>query len=226
MEIFKPDYLMIDSMIFFPTLILSFLIKRNYVKLLKSIGIVSPIYLFWDFLATWRNSWTFNPKYVAGIYVIDLPIEEVMFFLVTPFATLLIFDFVMGKVRDKEVKWVPKVVCVAIPLLLLTLPFVYNYSYTFIDLVYLIMSLIVSLLIGRNLLASRNFWIFMGLSYIPFLVFDYFLTSDPVVIYGSHSIVGIRFITIPIEDFIYSFSMITFYTVFYIRGNSLWMKQK
>ncbi len=108
MEIFKPDYTMIDSMIFFPALILSLFVRRNYFQLLKSIAIVSPLYLFWDFLATWKDSWSFNPKYVMGIYVINLPMEEVMFFLVTPFATLLIFDFVMNSVRDREVKWVQK----------------------------------------------------------------------------------------------------------------------
>ncbi|MCH4814726.1 MAG: lycopene cyclase domain-containing protein [Saccharolobus sp.] len=217
---------MIDSIIFFPTLILSLFVKRNYVNLLKSIVIVSPLYLFWDFLATWRDSWSFNPKYVIGIYIIDLPIEEVMFFLVTPFATLLIFDFIRNKVRDAEIKWIPKTIGISIPLLSLSLPFVYTYSYTFIDLIYLIMSLTISLLIARDLLISRNFWIFIGLSYIPFLVFDYFLTSDPIVVYGPHSILGIRFITIPIEDFIYSFSMITLYTLFYKRGNRLWMRQR
>ncbi|ACP54435.1 lycopene cyclase domain-containing protein [Saccharolobus islandicus] len=226
MEIFKPDYTMIDSMIFFPALILSLFVRRNYFQLLKSIAIVSPLYLFWDFLATWKDSWSFNPKYVMGIYVINLPMEEVMFFLVTPFATLLIFDFVMNSVRDREVKWVQKVIITTIPLLIITLPFVFNYSYTFIDFLYLIMSFIISLLIARDLLVSRNFWIFIGLSYIPFLLFDYFLTSDPVVIYGPNSILGIRFITIPVEDFIYSFSMLTLYTVFYTRGNKLWMKAR
>ncbi len=84
MEIFKPDYTMIDSMIFFPALILSLFVRRNYFQLLKSIAIVSPLYLFWDFLATWKDSWSFNPKYVMGIYVINLPMEEVMFFLSNP----------------------------------------------------------------------------------------------------------------------------------------------
>ncbi len=132
----------------------------------------------------------------------------------------------MNSVRDREVKWVQKVIITTIPLLIITLPFVFNYSYTFIDFLYLIMSFIISLLIARDLLVSRNFWIFIGLSYIPFLLFDYFLTSDPVVIYGPNSILGIRFITIPVEDFIYSFSMLTLYTVFYTRGNKLWMKAR
>ncbi|AWR96202.1 lycopene cyclase domain-containing protein [Acidianus sulfidivorans JP7] len=226
MEIFKPDYAMIDLMIFLPTLILSLFVKRNYFKLFQSIAIVSPLYLFWDFLATWKDSWSFNPKYVTDIYIINLPIEEVIFFLVTPFATLLIFDFVMSKVKDREINWIPKVVSIITFILPITLLFTYNYSYTFVDILYLIMSLSVSSLIARDLLASRNFWIFIGLSYIPFLVFDYFLTSDPIVIYGPHSILGIRITTIPIEDFIYSFSMLTLYTVFYTRGNKQWMKEK
>ena len=228
MEIFFPRYayLEIDSMMFFPTLILSLLfVKRNYINLLKSIAIVSPIYLFWDFLATWKDSWSFNPKYVLGIYVLDLPIEEVLFFVVTPFATLLIYDFVQEKMKDKEVSWVPKVIKAVIPFLILSLPFTFTYSYTFVDTLYLIMALSISLIAGKQMLSSRNFWIYMGLTYIPFMVFDYFLTSIPVVIYGPHSILGVRVITIPVEDFIYSFSMLVLYTLFY-RGTDIWMKQK
>jgi len=228
MEIFFPRYayLEIDSMMFFPTLILSLLfVKRNYVNLLKSIAIVAPLYLFWDFLATWKDTWGFNPKYVLGVYVIDLPIEEVLFFVVTPFATLMIYDFVRQKVKDKEVNWVPKAVKVIIPVLLLSLPFTLTYSYTFIVTLYLIMALSISLIAGKQMLTSRNFWIYMGLTYIPFMVFDYFLTSIPVVIYWPHSILGVRVITIPVEDFIYSFSMLVLYTLFY-RGTNIWMKQK
>jgi len=228
MEIFFPGYayLEIDSLMFFPTLIISLLfIKRDYVSLIKSIAIVSPIYLFWDFLATWKGTWSFNPQYVLGIYVINLPIEEVLFFVVTPFATLLIYDFVQEKMKDKEISWAPKAITFMIPLIILSLPFTFTYSYTFIVTLYLIMALSISLILSKQMLSSRNFWVYMGLTYIPFMIFDYFLTSIPIVIYGPHSILGARVITIPVEDFIYSFSMLVLYTLFY-RGIKMSMKRQ
>lgn len=218
-------YLEIDSMIFFPTLAISliFHVRRMYKSLAFSMVIVAPLYLVWDFLATWKDSWSFNPHWVFGVYVADLPVEEVLFFFVTPFATLLIYDFLMMKFRDKEVKFITRdrVTVVAVTILLLDVLFV-GYSYTFIDLIYLSASLLLSNVLDPDMLRSRNYWYFVALTYIPFMVFDYFLTSLPVVIYGPHSILGIRIITIPIEDALYSLSMMNFYTLFYRQGRKVW----
>jgi lycopene cyclase domain-containing protein len=55
-------------------------------------------------------------------------------------------------------------------------------------------------------------------------VFDYFLTSLSVVVYGPHSIVGVRITTIPVEDAVYSFSTMNLYTSFYRVGGRVWNK--
>ncbi|QKR00663.1 lycopene cyclase domain-containing protein [Metallosphaera tengchongensis] len=218
-------YLEIDSMIFFPTLVISlaFHVKRMYKSLITAIGTISPIYIVWDFLATLKGSWGFNPKWVLGIYVVNLPVEEVLFFVVTPFATLLIYDFLFNKFRDKELRFVTsrKVVGTALVILLLDFLFL-SYSYTFVDLVYLSASLLTAQFLDGEMLRSRNYWVFVLLTFIPFLVFDYFLTSLPVVVYGTHSILGIRILTIPVEDAIYSLSMMNFYTSIYRVGAKVW----
>ncbi|WP_338598395.1 lycopene cyclase domain-containing protein [Sulfolobus tengchongensis] len=220
-------YLEIDSLIFFPTLLISLVFlrgKRNYLALLKSILLVDPFYLLWDFIATWKDSWSFNPQYVMGIYVIDLPIEEIIFFLVTPFATLTIYDFMRDRIaknifiKHSENDRIIKTELILSSLFLLTVGFIIlpSHSYTAIDLIYLSSFLLLSSFQNPHIFASKYFWEFMGLTYIPFFIFDFFLTYLPVVIYGPRSILGIRVISIPIEDFIYSFSMIGFYLIFYI----------
>lgn len=226
-NIFLPHlaYVEIDSMIFFPALLISILfkVKRYYKSLAFSIGIVDPLYIVWDFLATLKGSWSFNPKWILGIRIIDLPIEEVLFFIVTPFATLLIYDFVITKVSDRELNWITRKLMILIASLLLIIDlFLTRFSYTFIVLIYASLSILLVEFLDPEMFRSRNYWIFLGLTYIPFLIFDYFLTSLPVVIYGFHSILGIRIFTIPIEDAIYSFSMINFYTLFYRKGVKLW----
>ncbi|WP_054836857.1 lycopene cyclase domain-containing protein [Metallosphaera hakonensis] len=213
-------------MIFFPTLLISLLfhVKRHYKALLLSIIITAPIFLIWDFLATGIRSWSFNPKWVLGIYVIDLPIEEVLFFVVTPFATLLIYDFVQSKMKDHTLSSFSQRNMGIFALVLLILGFfASDHSYTFIDLIYASLSIFLVELFDKDLFTSRNYWVFLLLTYIPFLIFDYFLTSLPVVIYGHNSILNIRVFTIPIEDFIYSFSMMNIYTLFYRRGMRIWI---
>lgn len=214
-------YTEIDLMMFIPTFILSLTIRRDYISLVKAIMVVSPLYLFWDFLATWKDSWSFNPKYVLGIYIINLPIEEVLFFVVTPFATLFIYDYFRYKrMFEKEVKKIPKISLLVGIVSFIISPLFISHSYTFVDFLYLGMALTVAYLLNREMLSSLTFWIFILTSYIPFLVFDFFLTALPVVEYGFNSTLGIRIITIPIEDFIYSFSMLTLYTAFYTRGGN------
>ena len=57
-------------------------------------------------------------------------------------------------------------------------------------------------------LRSRNFWIALGLTYLPFLAANGVLTALPIVWYDDTRILGIRAGTIPLEDFFYSFSML------------------
>ena len=72
-------------------------------------------------------------------------------------------------------------------------------------------------LVAPGLLWGRRFWIAIGLSYVPFLLFNGILTGLPVVTYGEKAIVGIRLLSIPAEDFFYSFSLLGFAMLAYTR---------
>ena len=56
-------------------------------------------------------------------------------------------------------------------------------------------------------LRSRNFWAALGLTYVPFLIANGLLTGIPIVLYDDAHNLGIRVGSIPLEDFIFSFSM-------------------
>jgi lycopene cyclase domain-containing protein len=76
-----------------------------------------------------------------------------------------------------------------------------------------------------KLINSRNFWITIFITYIPFLIVNYILTSVPIVTYNSEAFWNIRITTIPLEDFIYSFSMIALWILFYELGKTLLRKK-
>jgi lycopene cyclase domain-containing protein len=52
--------------------------------------------------------------------------------------------------------------------------------------------------------------------FLLFILFNYILTSLPVVIYSPSAVPGVRFMTIPLEDFFYNFTMISVYPAFYL----------
>ena len=51
-----------------------------------AILLVGLFFLVWDNYFTEHDVWGFNPKYVQGIYLFRLPLEEVLFFLVVPYS--------------------------------------------------------------------------------------------------------------------------------------------
>ena len=74
------------------------------------------------------------------------------------------------------------------------------------------------------ILKSRLFWFYIILSFVAFLIFNYLLTSTIIVFYNPEAIWGIRITTIPLEDFFYNFSMLSFYLMFYLIFKNKFIK--
>lgn len=94
----KSEYfLVLLASLFFP-FILSFSKKINFyknpIRLASAIIIPASIYILWDILATKAGHWSFNEKYVTGIFILNLPVEEILFFIVIPFSSLFLWESV------------------------------------------------------------------------------------------------------------------------------------
>jgi hypothetical protein len=72
-----------------------------------------------------------------------------------------------------------------------------------------------------ELVSTRRFWLYIVITIGLFVVFNMVLTAIPIVTYGPEHIWGGddlwngRFFTIPLEDFIYNISMLTWYLMAY-----------
>jgi len=212
-------YLIINILIIIVPLFLSFeknlKFYRKVKPVLKSILIVSSAFIIWDVIATQRGDWAFNPDYLIGVKFFGLPIEELLFFITVPYACIFIFETVKFYIKDKTLK-VNENILLFISLIIVFISVLnYERDYTFTVTLFTAFSFLLLKFWGKHLFASKNFWITLLISYIPFLLVNYFLTSIPIVTYNSLSFSDIRFITIPIEDFFYSFSMISMWILFY-----------
>ena len=80
---------------FFP-LILSFYpplkFWRNFRSLILSIILIVLTFGTWDVWATWRNHWFFNNSGISGWKIINLPLEEWLFFVVIPFCCIFTWE--------------------------------------------------------------------------------------------------------------------------------------
>lgn len=77
-------YLLINILVIFFPLVLSFDKKVHFFSKWKfifpAILITGLVFLVWDLLFVKLDVWSFNPKYITGINLYGLPLEEMLFF--------------------------------------------------------------------------------------------------------------------------------------------------
>lgn len=55
---------------------------------------VAIVFIVWDVLAIAGEVWSYNPRYVTGVQLGNIPIEELLFFIVIPLCGLLTYSAV------------------------------------------------------------------------------------------------------------------------------------
>jgi len=85
-------------------------IYRQPVRLLRALTPVLVAFLVWDAIAIALGIWRYNPRYVSGINVPFMPLEELLFFVVIPLCGLLTYSAVnavlgiLRRLRNKTVE--------------------------------------------------------------------------------------------------------------------------
>lgn len=205
-------YLVINILIILFPLILSFdkRVKyyKNFIPVMLSIIIVGVIFLTWDSIAVSRGDWAFNEEYVTESNFVNLPYEEILFFITVPYSILFIYECFKHYLKDKTYT-VNKAIPIIIVLTFLIMGIIcYHKHYTSTVFIFSGIIIFLGFIFMREIILSKVFFLTVLVSYIPFFVVNYILTSIPVVIYNPAAILGIRVLSIPVEDFLYSFSMI------------------
>jgi lycopene cyclase domain-containing protein len=88
------QYLMVMGLCVVGTLPLELLlgarVYRRPRRLLATLACVALVFFAWDLVAVARDHWTFSPRYTTGWTVPgDVPVEELVFFVVIPICALL-----------------------------------------------------------------------------------------------------------------------------------------
>ena len=174
-------------------------------------GLITALFfLVWDAAFTKAGVWGFNPQYVTGVFIYNLPLEEILFFICIPYSC--VFTYHCFKLFFKNPEWKnARVILLISALLFLVAGIIFrNKAYT----AFTAFSNAVLLLIlaWRNVKQLRIF-ILSYIAVIPFfLLSNGILTGtgleSPVVWYNNDENLGIRMLTIPFEDLFYGMLLI------------------
>ena len=187
---------------------------QQWKYLFPAIIAVAVFYIFFDILLTDKGVWGFNPAYHSSIILLHLPLEEWLFFIVIPYASIFLHDalvlyFPNFKLSEKTTRYLTYGILIFLVLMIVLHT---GKTYTLYIFTTTVVALLWSLADKSNMI-SRFYATFLVIL-VPFIVVNAILTGTfidgEVVWYNNAENLGIRFLTIPVEDFGYAFSMILF----------------
>ncbi|PIF46659.1 lycopene cyclase domain-containing protein [Chryseobacterium sp. 52] len=186
--------------------------NRHFRAFLSASFMVAVVFIIWDAWFTRIGVWWFNDRYLLGVGFLKLPIEEIMFFFCIPFSCVFTY-FCLDKFFRLDWKPLPEKILVIISIISLVILAAYFndkiYSFiTFISTAFTLFFLYFILKAGWIGKASFIYLVLMP----GFLAVNGILTGtgleSPIVNYNPASIIGLRILTIPLEDTVYGYEMI------------------
>jgi lycopene cyclase domain-containing protein len=185
---------------------------QHWKAIFTSIAITGAVFLAWDELFTQLEVWGFNGRYLTGIYIGALPIEEWGFFLTVPFACIFVYE-VLNYFIKKDI-FANSHQAITLFFLMVTTFLGYYFHdrmYTSTSFFFAAILLLGQLMVFRFSWMGR-FYMAYFVSLIPFLLVNSWLTGsftdEPIVWYNNLENIGLRIGTIPFEDLIYNLGML------------------
>jgi len=170
---------------------------RSWKSLFPAMFFTGAVFLIWDVFFTSWGVWEFNPDYVVGIYFLGLPLEEWMFFLTVPYASVFIYACLRSYFPRMELKRYSRSIAWAIVILLLVVGgLTFDKTYTSVTAFLLAAWFVGLLFIGKTDFLGHFFQAWL-IDMIPLFIINGVLTALPVVIYNNTETVSYTHLTLP-----------------------------
>jgi lycopene cyclase domain-containing protein len=207
----KYYYLLINIITISIPLIKSFDRRVHFISrwkgLFLGITITGFVFIVWDVAFTKMGIWGFNPRYLTGLQIINLPLEEWLFFITVPYACMFIYEAMNYYIKADILGKVGYPITYVLIFILYAFGFIYIQNwYTGLTFMLTASYLLFLVLVVKPDYLGR-FYIGYSISFIPFLLVNGILTGsfipDEIVWYNNSENLSIRIFTSPIEDSMY-----------------------
>jgi lycopene cyclase domain-containing protein len=209
----KGLYLLLDLIALSGPLLLSFdkrvAFYKNWPVLFPAIFVVAIPFVIHDEFFTRSAFWGFNPDHLIGVYIGHLPLEELLFFIIVPYACVFIYACCNYYFQRLPAKMINR----AVQLLILSyIVFLLFTDATGWYTASVCISSLFVLLLWMRFGEDKHTGLGFVISLIPFFIMNGILTGtgieEPVVWYNEAEKIPGRILTIPFEDVLYAFTMI------------------
>lgn len=216
-------YLLINFLTIIICFIFSFHPKikfnRVFLPFITASILVAIPFIIWDAYFTKMGVWWFNNKYLIGVRLLVLPIEELLFFICIPFSCTFTYYCIDRYYPMTSLKkYNNKVALFFIMASIIISIFYWEMIYTRVTFLLLSLSIIMLQYILKINWLTKALVIYICL--LPgFLMVNGVLTGtgleSPIVNYNPKDFANIRLLTIPLEDAFYGFMMILWNLYFF-----------
>jgi len=216
----KSEYLIFNGIIVLFPLIAKLLYKKSllprFYSALGAISIAAVPFLLFDNLVT-GYFWSFNLRYILGLRIGSLPVEEMLFFFTVPFSCLFLWVNwkQMFERRKNTIYRATPYIILAFSLLGAIYLSVLGKYYTASVFCMMVLMVLIDIRLKTKLFTQGVFLVYLCTINAFTLVFNFYLTARPIVLYEGIYKVGLMVLTIPIEDFIFGIALISLVIMLY-----------
>ncbi|MDH3711744.1 MAG: lycopene cyclase domain-containing protein [Cyclobacteriaceae bacterium] len=185
---------------------------RDWKYLFPAIALTGLFFIIWDVVFTDWGVWGFNPTYLSGYYLLNLPVEEWLFFICIPYACVFTYRSLSYFIKKDLLQAASPIITKVLIFLLLLIGLIhFQNAYTFTTFISLALFLLWHLLVVKSPYLGRFYLAYLVIL-IPFFTVNGILTGsfipNEVVWYDDQENLGIRMFTIPVEDTFYGMLLI------------------
>ena len=188
------------------------LFYKKWKFLFPAIFITALIFILWDVYFTELKIWGFNPSYIYGVYFCNLPLEEMLFFIAIPYSCVFTYHcFKLFLPNTIFRNYENSITNILLILLFVFGVLFYNRLYTSVTFFALLVFVVFLKYIIKINWLNRFYFTYLILL-VPFLIVNGILTGagleHPIVWYNNDNNIGLRLLTIPIEDVFYGMLLV------------------
>jgi lycopene cyclase domain-containing protein len=180
-------------------------------------------FIAWDIAFTEAGVWGFNPRFLTGLSLLGLPVEEWLFFICIPYACVFVFHC-LGLLKQRFKPDSGNTLLRPLSIAFLVIAGVFSgRAYTCMTF------LLAGIVLGWLSWVQKPAWLFRAivayLAVIPFFFISNGLLTgawipEEIVWYDNTENLGVRMGTIPLEDTFYGFVLILLNVMLFERLKS------